>query len=277
MKYLVVKSLLGFGDRLEALKMCIKYALDNNLKLFVDWTDDVWGIYPQGFYKYFSLDIPTMTLEELEGLSVYPACWKGKLMHKLTDEMFSDKDSEIGILNGKYDADVIVVKCAGHRSVFFDSSFFTDIFKVIDLRITREVKRRQEVYNLSEKWGIHLRGQDRASSYDYKVNRVTALGIKLVANGIFTHKAVVVSDDEDYIKIWKQRWPDHPVITSLTMECKQGTHRVLNPSVSKDLLNVNLLIDFFTLASCSRIFTSAPDSRFAREAGKLHPDIKRII
>ena len=56
MKYLVVKSLLGFGDRLEALKMCIKYALDNNLKLFVDWTDDVWGIYPQGFYKYFSLD-----------------------------------------------------------------------------------------------------------------------------------------------------------------------------------------------------------------------------
>jgi hypothetical protein len=278
MKYLVVKSLLGFGDRLESLKMCVKYALDNNLKIFVDWTDDVWGIEPQGFYKYFSLDMPTMTLEQLDGLSVHPPFWKGKLMDKLTNEIFNDKTSEIGILNGTYDADVVVVKCAGYRSIFADSRFFTDRFKVIDRRITDEVKRRQDVYKLSDKWGIHLRGQDRASSYEYKSNRVTALGIKLVANGIFSNKAVVVSDDEDYIKIWNQRWPDHPVITSITLQgIKGGTHRVLNPSVSKDLLNVNLLIDFLTLASCSRVFTSAPDSRFAREAINFHSEIKRII
>jgi hypothetical protein len=273
MKYLVVKSLLGFGDRLESLKMCVKYAQDNNLAIFVDWSDSIWSRGSESFYKYFSLDMPTFKIEDVKDLSVHPPFWQGKLEETLTAETFNNLDATIGWLKGTYPADVIVATCNGIRSIFPDSSFFTSKFKIIDQRVIQEVKRRQEVYKLSEKWGIHLRGGDRASDLDYKTHRISQLGARLVASGIFNVKSVVVSDDEDYIRMWKQRWPDHPVLTSGGSQ----NHRAENTKLSKDQLNVNLLVDFLTLASCSRVFTTAGDSRFAREAQKLHADIKRIL
>jgi len=273
MKYLVVKSLLGFGDRLESLKMCVKYAQDNNLAIFVDWSDSIWSRGYESFYKYFSLDMPTFNLEDVQDLSVYPPFWQGKLTETLTNETFCNSKSAIGILQGTYPADVIVATCNGVRTIFTDSLFFTSKFKIIDERVIQEVKKRQEIYKLSEKWGIHLRGGDRASDLDYKTNRMSQLGARLVASGIFTVKAVAVSDDEDYIRMWKQRWPEHPVLNSGGSQ----NHRAENTELSKDQLNVNLLVDFLTLASCSRVFTTAGDSRFAREARKLQADIKRIL
>lgn len=278
MKYIVVKSFLGFGDRLEALKMCVDYAIKHKLQIFVDWSDSIWSHKSESFYTYFSLDMPTMKLEDLEGLSVYPTFWKGRLTEKMNDTIFRDSSNEIGQLQGIYNADVIVSKCCNIRHVYIDNSFFNNIFKVIDPRIIEEVKRRQDTYKLSKCWGIHLRGTDRASNLDYKETRVTALVTKLVANGFFNSRCVIVSDDEEYIMIWKRRWGhQHPVLSSFTLGGNQGSHRITNPSISKDILNVNLLIDFFTLASCSRIFTTAHDSRFAREALKISPSIKRIL
>ena len=55
MKYLVVKGWLGFGDRLESLKMAVRYALDNNLKIYVDWNDEMWTHGIENFYTYFKL------------------------------------------------------------------------------------------------------------------------------------------------------------------------------------------------------------------------------
>ena len=276
MKYLVVKAFLGFGDRLESLKMCVKYAQEYKLSIYVDWTDEIWSKEGEDFYKYFSLDMPTMKLEDIANLSVFPSYWQNKLTEKLSEDNWRIPTSAIGVLQGTYDADVIVVTCTGVRSIFADQTFFTNVFKIIDERVINEVKRRQKVYDLQNKWGIHLRGTDRASTLDYKINRITQLGVKLVANGFFNQKTVVVSDDEQYIQIWKQRWHDHPVLTNLVVGGTQGSHRT-QTSISKDELNVSLLIDFLTLASCSRIFTTAHDSRFAREAGKMHSDIKRII
>jgi hypothetical protein len=52
MKILLVKSLPGFGDRMETLAMCVHFANEHKLQIYVDWTDPVWS---EGFYKYFSL------------------------------------------------------------------------------------------------------------------------------------------------------------------------------------------------------------------------------
>ena len=61
MKYLVVKGWVGFGDRLESLKMCVKYALDYNLQIHVDWSDSIWSHNGESFYSYFSLqNIPVL-------------------------------------------------------------------------------------------------------------------------------------------------------------------------------------------------------------------------
>jgi hypothetical protein len=284
MKYIVVKALLGFGDRLESLKMCVDYAIQHDLKIIIDWSDITWCHNSESFYKYFSLDMPTIDLEELqeleqlEDLKVYPEYWKGKLTTKLDHTILKNPTSELSQLLKPYDADIIVCTCSNIRNLYPDSSFFYNKFKVIDPRVIEEVKKRQNMYNLSECWGIHLRGTDRATGLEYKENRVTAIVTRLVGYGFFSAKCVIVSDDEEYVMIWKRRWGhQHPILTSFTLGGNQGSHRVIEPGVEKDLLNVNLLIDFFTLASCSRIFTTARDSRFAREATHVTPLIKRIL
>ena len=42
-------------------------------------------------------------------------------------------------------------------------------------------------------------------------------------------------------------------------------------------MNVDLLVYFFVLTSCERVFTTIKDSRFAQEARRLHPFIDSIL
>jgi hypothetical protein len=272
MKYLIVKALLGFGDRLECLKMCVDYAIKYDLSICVDWSDNTWG---ESFHKYFSLDLPIVNIADIpEECTIYPEYWKGRLADKLTIEVAPH--IEIGQLVAPLPYDVIVAVCCGRRSRYTDSGFFASRFRVIDDRITSEVKRRVSLYDLHNRWGIHLRGTDRASSLAYKQKRMSELTIKLVGHGLFSGvKMIAVSDDTEYIDIWKARFPDSPIITNLTSSTgRLGRHMVTS---CKDETNVELLIDFFTLMSCSRIYSTSPDSRFAQEAQRLSPYVDRIL
>ena len=277
MKYLVVKAILGFGDRLESLKMCVDYAIKYNLKLYIDWSDKTWK---EGFYRYFSLDVDMFTLNEItDSETVFPQYWKGKLDEVLTFENANLHNAEldIGQLITPLPYDVIVTVCTGRRSLYNDSFFFASRFRVLDTRVIEEVKRRQEVYNLGNKWGIHLRGTDRASSLGYKQKRISELTIKLVSHGLFNGaQLIVVSDDKEYIDIWKQRFPDYPVIVNVA-ESTGRTGKHLIESSSRDENNVELLVDFFTLASCQRVYSTSPDSRFAKEASRLSRYVDQII
>ena len=66
---------------------------------------------------------------------------------------------------------------------------------------------------------------------------------------------------------------------SLQQNSLAGNHNLSKESlkVSKDEMNVDMLVDFFTLASCDPIFTTCKDSRFAHEARRLHPFVNMII
>ena len=67
MKYLVVKGWLGFGDRLETLIMCVKFAQANNLQIYVDWTDNIWSHGEESLYKYFKI-VNMPVLESLDDI-----------------------------------------------------------------------------------------------------------------------------------------------------------------------------------------------------------------
>ena len=223
------------------------------------------------------------SLDEIpDDASVFPPFWKGKLKDSLTKEILQQygKEIDVGFLtNNNILEDVMVCSSNGRRNIYLDYGFFYSRFKVIDSRIIQEVKRRQQVYTLSNKWGIHLRGADRASNLNYKEKRVSELTVSLVHNGLFNGaKIVVVSDDPEYVQIWKRRFPEHPVITSVLVNSgRQGTHNMQNTDLTKDSLNIELLIDFFTLASCKTVFSSSMDSRFAKGAQRVHPYINQII
>lgn len=282
MKYLVVKAWLGFGDRLESLKMAVAFAIHYKLQIYVDWSDEMWSHENENFYTYFKLNIPTLnSIDDIpEDVTVYPEYWKGKLKDKLTKELV-DQSKElnlnIGVLNKDFGADVVVFSSIGYRTLYPDSKFFADVFRVIDPRILNKLRGR----DLRNTWGIHIRGTDRLRPHK-RILSVQSLVSLVVTHGALNGpKMIVVSDDKENADIWKRFFPQSVLVSDLSLQQNSlaGNHNLSKESlkVSKDEMNVDMLVDFFTLASCEPIFTTCKDSRFAHEARRLHPFVNTIL
>lgn len=277
MKYLLVKAWLGFGDRLQGLKMCVKYAQQHNRAILIDWSDSIWSHSEESFYTYFDLKMPTFKLPLDSGLSVYPESWKDKLDKTLTEEMLN-AGIDYGQLDKPFNEDIIVYCCVGYRSVYNDSKFFTNVFRVIHPEILRKVHQRRNQYNLSNKIGVHLRGTDRATEIN-KLNRFRGIKLRMTGLGLLSgQEFIAVSDDQDFTKMWKANFK-FPLLTEIIPGGSQGNHRISSDSlnISKHDLNIDMLVDFFTLASCKDILSTSNDSRFAQEATRLHFGITDMI
>lgn len=283
MKYLIVKGYLGFGDRLESLKMCVAYAQKHNLQIYVDWRDSMWSHGSNDFYTYFNLLMPTFKFEDIPGdATYYPSFWKGKLNEHITQDFITahkDEGINLEIINNAIDADVIVCSCIGGRMLFTDSSFFANVFRVIDPRILNGVTRHSQSYPLQTSWGVHIRGTDRLKSHKRLFN-IQSMVLNLVTNGGM-NKAhmVIVSDDKENAQIIKNYYPNAYMVSSFATNSTTGTHMLTKDqlSISKDQLNVEMLIDFFVLAKCERVYTTVKDSRYAQEARRLHPYVNNIL
>ena len=281
MKYLVVKGYLGFGDRLESLKMCIHYAQQNNLKIYVDWTDSTWTHGGESFYTYFKLiNMPVLnSLDEIpEDATYYPKYWRGNIKTPLTQDLLNrDKELSINIdLNTTDKSDVIVFSCIRTRTLYSDSGFFAKSFRVVDKKIIAGMKERLKV-PLATCIGIHARGTDRAKHTIRKEH-----SIQFMAVGAFHYSSkpmVVVGDDAYSIEVWKRYYPHTVVFGTPALSSNKGNHLATKDelTVSKYDLTVEALIDFFTLAHCQKIISTFKDSRFAAEARRLHPYVRQIL
>ena len=267
MKFLLVKALLGFGDRLEYLTMCLDFAEQNSLRVIVDWTDPTWK---EPFEKYFSLRCPTATLADLtDDMTVYPEFWKGKLNVQLTEELYAPNRSDIEMNIPKvYPADILVLVSGGTRTLCHQYRMLAERCRLIDDRVIKEVRRRQKFYNLEDRWCIHLRGTDRFQTTQSKQKRFQELFLKVFTRGLLKQQCVVITDDPELARYWSAR-DKSPILSSLIDTKGQPLHMLATDN--KDEMNVNLLIDFFTMACCKQIFSTSLDSRFARMAGHLHP------
>jgi len=279
---LLVKSWLGFGDRLQSLKMCVKYAQDTNRKIYVDWSDPVWSHGSESFYDYFKLEMPTFDPKDIpENATIFPPAWKDRIHEKVSLELIKNSELSVsgGYLKDKYSEDVVVYLCVSYRYVYNDSTFFGNVFRIIHPTILEKVRQRDARYKLGNKIGIHLRGTDRTTRVD-KQYRMAGMNIRLVAAGMLNgQEFVAVSDDPEFIILWKNRYK-FPVLTEVgSLGGTQGVHNQSAESigVSKDSLNIDLLVDFCSLALCKGVISTAKDSRFAQEAQRLSPHIKRIL
>jgi len=292
MKYLVVKGWLGFGDRLESLKMAVWFAIVKKLQIYVDWTDSTWSHGSESFYRYFRLvNMPVLnSLDDIPAdASVYPPYWKDHLKEPMSQELF-EKQKElnlnIGILNEKINIneDVFVYSSIGNRTFFYNSAFFANVFRVIDNRILENLINRQKGLELSKTIGIHIRGTDRLRNSTRRDQGIQYMAVNAMMNGSFSGKAmVVVSDDAGSVEVWKRFYPMTTVFSKLSLSTKApsktGIHTAKKEDLpsSKDDMNIELLTDFFTLALCERVLSTCKDSRFAREAQRLHPNIQTIL
>jgi hypothetical protein len=274
MKYLLVKAWLGFGDRLQGLKMCVKYAQDFNRAILVDWSDSIFSHSGESFYTYFDLKMPTFTLPLDPDLTVYPEFWKGKLDTTFRPDLMDlNKSVDIGYLDKPYDADILVYCCIGYRLIYNDSRFFTNVFRVIHPDILRKVRQRMQ-YNLATKVGIHLRGTDRTTQIN-KLDRFRGVRLRMTGLGSMAgQEFIAVSDDEEFSQMWKKNF-SFPLLSQVFLKGNAGNHQISSEElkISKHELNIDMLVDFFTLALCKDILSTCIDSRFAQEAKRLHPSI----
>lgn len=280
MKYLLIKAWLGFGDRLQGLIMCIKFAQKTGRAVLVDWSDSIFSHSGESFYTYFDLKMPTFKIEDLDpNLTVFPAYWKGKLNQTTTLEIFKEKDVNIGLLPLEdYNEDILVYCCIGYRSTFIDTKFFSSVFRVIHQEIIQTVRQRQRQYNLANKIGVHLRGTDRATQIN-KLDRFRGIRLRMVGLGLLAgQEFIAVSDDPDFSEMWKANF-QFPLLTKIIPGGSKGNHLISSSNLkfSKNDLNIDMLVDFFTLASCKDILSSSKDSRFAQEAKKFHSSIMEIL
>jgi hypothetical protein len=277
MKYLLVKAWLGFGDRLQGLKMCVNYALQHKLAIYVDWSDSIFSHSEESFYKYFNLKMPTFKIEDLEG-TVYPPYWKDKLNTTLTETILKIPEINIGLLEKVYNEDIIVYCCVGYRFLYNNSRFFSNVFRVVHPEILNEVRRRQQTYNLSKKIGVHLRGTDRTIKIN-KLDRFRGIRLRMFSLGSSAgQEFIALTDDEDFARMWKTNF-NFPLLTKIIPGSSVGNHQISPEklNLSKNELNIDMLIDFFTLASCKDILSTSKDSRFAQEAQRLSPLITDIL
>ena len=282
MKYLVVKGWLGFGDRLESLKMCVKYALDHNLLIYVDWTDSIWSHGEESFYSYFKLNMPTFSLDDIPAdATYYPEFWKDKIKTPFSQELLGKKELVLNYLTKPYSADVIVYSCVGYRTIYNDSRFFANVFRVIHPTIIEQTRVRQQQFNLKTSLGVHIRGTDRVNRRG-RGNPLQLMAVNAMHYGGFSGKQLIaVSDDSESLTIWKRFYPQTIVMSSISIQqsSRQGNHNTKKEDlkVSKDQMNIDMLIDFFTLASCPTAVSTYRDSRFFQESRRLHPFIATIL
>lgn len=288
MKYLIVKGFLGFGDRLESLKMAVAYAIHYNLQIYVDWRDPMWSHGDVDFYTYFKLvNMPTLnSLKDIPADATYhPAYWKGNLdQHVTFDFLQARKDDklDLGVLKDSYDADVIVFSSIGYRSLYPESSFFANVFRVSDPRILNKVQYHASQKPLDKSWGVHIRGTDRVKKFGRRLTSIQSIVLGFTTMGGMNQQNIIaVSDDKEQIQIWKNYYPHSYVVSeqSLKYSTLEGNHHISKDrlQVSKDEMNVDLIVDFLVLSKCERIFTTVKDSRFFKEAQRLHPFIDTIL
>jgi hypothetical protein len=288
MKYLIVKGYLGFGDRLESLKMAVAYALHYNLQIYVDWRDPMWSHGSTDFYTYFKLvNMPVLnSLDDIPTSATYhPPYWKGNLHEHLThDFLLKHKEDklDLGVLKDPYNADVVVFSSIGYRTLYIDSSFFANVFRVVDTRILNKIKYHESQKQLSKSWGVHIRGTDRAKRLLRRLNSIQSIVLGFTSmGGMNQNNIVAVSDDKEQLEIWKRYYPQSYIVSehSVKHNSLEGNHHISkdNLQVTKDDMTVDLLVDFFVLAKCERMFSTMKDSRFFQEALRLHPYVDTIL
>ena len=253
----VMKSGVGFVDRLQALSHIIEYCIINKAVLCVDWRDYSWGQGQWDFHDFFEIlgiyTIPLDIVTRIVNAKIVPLCWTNELIKIPLQKHINTVEYSGPIMQEGYkkiEGDIIVTNCKGYR-YYHTRNILTNIrFKK---NISDLIQQRLLNYYLPATV-VHLRGTDRFTPdvIDILVNEYNLLDEE-------SKKHVYhISDSVELMNEWTKKVPYSQLCNSncsilqITDTSKKATH-LMNSSeldsfgIRKYELIIDSLADFVAL------------------------------
>lgn len=302
MKFLLIKSFSGFGDRIEHLLCSLQYAKYSGRTLVIDWTDHVWcgNETNKDFYYYFVLkDTETMNLKDFKTLfinrqkankrlTVFPDFHYQNMLRRSDEKNIKFLCKDIQDLFRKVITkemedlphDIIVtsdMERRNHAGVFSISRL---LYKSFILEYIKEDPN----YNFLMKNDfitIHLRGTDRSSYTEENRPDLTNFShhkdvyvdklIKKIPQG--TKNILLLSDSNILISHFLENVEDiYNIIQTSNEKSSENIGLHIQPRDCKLKCNLELLKDFYFMTFSTHVICDEI-SRFSL-VGKRVCDIK---
>lgn len=265
-KYIMIKGVQGFGDRLQCLLEAIRISRETNRILVVDYQDKQWANNPEYDFEYFFIvdkSIKTITKKELQKetiTTIYPYGWNQYNLFQnnlnLTSDNFKiDRSDNPDWFKFKIEQ-VIVHNGLGDRMWNWDD------INLLKLRpnILEVVKTKFEELGIYNKKyiAIHLRGtdkpQDNKKTYVDDILKKVSLTLSEDPD-----KIVLLTDDVLLLNEFTEKFKKQFVSSNKFLEepecfvnIDKGIHNLSNDDIlcskieKKDLL-IDSIIDFIIL------------------------------
>lgn len=292
MKFVIIKSVAGWGDRLQCLLQTIGYARKTGRSLVVDWRDSDWTHDPgEPIEKWFSFaGIKTTPLSEFlamdkESLTVFPEVWKPvldspeyqKWIYKPAFYDAVDHDHIQMITRGKPDQGEDVVVCPGVGKRTFA---YSDCAAIVPAQWLKErIVRFAEESGLKGRGYdvIHLRGGSKSwaggvvplRSLDERIRKAWPTKESYLDDMEAKYKARLGSDEPKEVIIltdngqlgrdWLARFSHGRILPTFNEHLREsGLHKLtkeqLEPlGVSKEDLNYETLRDFCVMLNARHV------------------------
>lgn len=298
MKFLLIKSFSGFGDRIEHLLCSLQYAKCSGRILVIDWTDHVWcgKDANKDFNYYFILkDTDTMNLKDFKTmfinrqkankrLTVFPDFHYENILRRSDEKniKFLCKDIQNlfkNVITKKMEDlqyDIIVTsdfEKRNHAGVFSISKL---LYKPFILEYIKEDPNYHFLIN-NDFVSIHLRGTDRSSyteenrpdlsNFSHHIDDYVDKLIKKIPQG--TKNILLLSDSNILISHFLEKVEDNYNIMQTTNEKSSeniGLHII--PRDCKLKCNLELLKDFYFMTFSTHVICDQI-SRFSLVAKRV--------
>jgi hypothetical protein len=272
-RYLVLKGMAGFGDRLMTLGRAIVLARATGRKLVVDWTDVTWNhVWPNpcGFFHYFALigeaaevlavdsdeEVITLLTELNTESSVVPPVFRGNLVRSNVEFNHSTKRMELRGQPTRLPEDQLVRSDA--RVVIYmayNAGRFEDVLPFLRFRAVAETPRSTI--------GVHFRNTDKTNDIGDTLARTKAMWKP--GRSVF-----LATDDMNAIATFRSLFGDDLVCSEPPGRPASGggIHHALPEElaavgITKESLNCLMIRDVLALRSAV-IFIDCPNSLFSQ-------------